>query len=180
MMMNSYLESQKEILESKGFVLIPGRKYYNLLLHFGASIEDLEKLESGFIHERLARDREAVMSFRQIAFHRLLLDKEDVSFGYPCCSYPSLCSSSVHSDSSTISSNGTDSAKAEDEEYIIDRQEQVPTKISCAHREAVSQIGKEEICDDSRASISFKRSGNREYSLPPVEYIESTVPEAMA
>ena len=61
--MELYLESQKEILKSRGFVLIPGLKYYDLLLHFGASIEDLEKLETGSIHQRLARDLEAAMSF---------------------------------------------------------------------------------------------------------------------
>ena len=167
--MELYLESQKEILKSRGFVLIPGLKYYDLLLHFGASIEDLEKLETGSIHQRLARDLEAAMSFRQIAGHRLLLDKEDNSSGFPLsqCPFPYSSSSLV----------GT---SEEQDECIIGRQQKACTKISCAHRQTLSQIAKEEICDDSGSNISIKRNGNRVTNFPPVEYIESTVSEAMA
>ena len=68
----------------------------------------------------------------------------------------------------------------EQDECIIGRQQKACTKISCAHRQTLSQIAKEEICDDSGSNISIKRTGNRVTNFPPVEYIESTVPEAMA
>ena len=48
-----------------------------LLLFFGASIEDILYLEEGKIHEELPRDPEPKMNHRRIAFHRLLIEPTD-------------------------------------------------------------------------------------------------------
>ena len=45
-----------------------------LLKGFGATEEDLERMESGIVHGEVPRDQQTVMSHRRIAFHRMLLD----------------------------------------------------------------------------------------------------------
>ena len=48
-----------------------------LMKSFGALEEDLSLVESGQVHERVPRDLQPVMSHRQIAFHRMLLDQSN-------------------------------------------------------------------------------------------------------
>jgi len=45
-----------------------------LLKQHGASEEDLSLMESGYIHKKVPQDLQPIMSHRQIAFHRMLLD----------------------------------------------------------------------------------------------------------
>ena len=75
--MDIILANFKRDLEDRGFVHIPGHQYYALLLHFGALPCDLQKIEDGCIHKHVGQDREEAMSFRQIAFHRVILTETD-------------------------------------------------------------------------------------------------------
>lgn len=131
-----HIQRLKETLERKGFVLVPGHEYKKLLVSFGATLEDLENIESGSIHACVAKDREETMNFRQIAFHRMILER-------PRCS-----------------------------SYV--------SNITTADCEAVTQINPKEIRSDSGAKVYFERSGTRKWSLPPLAYKQSTVPDAMA
>ena len=56
----------KQNLELHGFVLIPGKDMKKLLIHHGASEDDLAVLESGYIHKYLPIDQQPVM------YHRLV------------------------------------------------------------------------------------------------------------
>ena len=67
------LDRLKNILETKGFVLIPGKVMKKLLIQHGASEEDLAVLESGYIHKRLPVDQQPVM------YHRKVNEKHDYS-----------------------------------------------------------------------------------------------------
>ncbi len=69
----------KDNLEEKGFTHIPGHQFYALLIDFGASPADLDRLEEGSVHKHVMRDREESMSFRQISMHRVLLNEEIVA-----------------------------------------------------------------------------------------------------
>ena len=62
----SLLNEVKEILESKGFVLISGKNMKKLLVQQGATEEDMALLESGIIHKHLPRDQQPVMYHRQV------------------------------------------------------------------------------------------------------------------
>ena len=62
----SLLNEVKDILESKGFVLISGKNMKKLLVQQGASEEDMAVLESGNIHKHLPIDQQPVMSHRQV------------------------------------------------------------------------------------------------------------------
>ena len=54
--------------------------FRTLLLWQGAEQEDLDKMEAGSFHDAVAKDAEASMAFRQIAFHRMISGPEcDVS-----------------------------------------------------------------------------------------------------
>ena len=64
----------KATLEANSFVHIKGSTMKRMLKYFGASDEDLSLLESGYVHERVARDPHPVMSHRQNAIHRMLID----------------------------------------------------------------------------------------------------------
>jgi hypothetical protein len=119
----------KADLEKNGYVMIPGGNYRALLLHFGATSNDLDMLTSGSIHEQVEKDREPNMFFRQVAFHRTILQDDSVSL---------------------------------------------------ANCEAVTQICKEEICNDEGANVYFERSGTRKWSAPPKDYVDSTVSIAIA
>ena len=57
----------KEILESRGFVLISGRDMKKLLVQQGATEEDMAVLESGYIHKHLPLDQQPVMHHRQVS-----------------------------------------------------------------------------------------------------------------
>ena len=56
----------KNILEDKGYVLIPGRIMKELLTQFGATEEDFRVLESGHIHRYLPPDQQPVMRHRLV------------------------------------------------------------------------------------------------------------------
>ena len=64
-------------LASKHFSFIPGIEYRKLLSAFGATKEDLDAIESGAIHNEVAQDAEPSMRFRQVAFHRMLLEMQE-------------------------------------------------------------------------------------------------------
>lgn len=72
---NLLLERLKQQLEEKHFVWVPGEIYRALLVHFGASEDDLSMMESGIMHMQVQQDIEPTMHFRQIAFHRMLLEQ---------------------------------------------------------------------------------------------------------
>lgn len=61
-------------LEKSGFVLLSGDLMKQLLLFFGANIEDLNNLEAGKIHAELPPDPEPKMDHRRIAVHRILFE----------------------------------------------------------------------------------------------------------
>lgn len=61
-------------LEKSGFVLLSGDLMKQLLLFFGANIEDLNNLEAGEIHAELPPDPEPKMDHRRIAVHRILFE----------------------------------------------------------------------------------------------------------
>ena len=56
----------KNILEDKGYVLIPGRIMKELLTQYGATEEDFRVLESGHIHRYLPPDQQPVMRHRLV------------------------------------------------------------------------------------------------------------------
>ena len=60
------LDQLKSTLDKKGFVLIPGKLMKKLLIQHGASEEDLDILESGYIHKRLPVDQQPVMYHRKV------------------------------------------------------------------------------------------------------------------
>ena len=64
-------------MEDKGFVLVDAPLYKKLLLFYGAKKVDMDLLESGTIHAKVARDPIPVMEHRQIAFHRMLIEHKD-------------------------------------------------------------------------------------------------------
>lgn len=183
-----YLEYLKIQLEGKkSFVHIPGDKYRALLVHFGAAVEDLRTLESGRIHDQVLTDREKTMSFRQIAFHRVLLkeecaccdafknEKQETPFGR----VPSMGSLSDDTDSveeASLSSSPSTSPVS-NRRGLLSKQ---PSRLSVANCEAVTQISGNEICSKSGANVYFERSGTRKWNMPPEEYSASSIPMAMA
>ena len=50
--------------------------FRSLLVWQGAEQEDLDKMEDGTFHDAVAKDAEASMAFRQIAFHRMIFGTE--------------------------------------------------------------------------------------------------------
>jgi hypothetical protein len=70
----NYLYSLKKKLEEVRYIYINGDDYRNLLLHIGASIMDLDEIESGRIHDKVDMDVQPTMPFRQVAHHRVLFD----------------------------------------------------------------------------------------------------------
>ena len=64
----------REELEKSGFVFVNGTVYREFLLWKGATLDDLNSVETGKIHEDLNKDFEPNMDFRQVAFHRVLLN----------------------------------------------------------------------------------------------------------
>ena len=69
----------KMTLESNGFIHVPGKLYRSILLHYGALEGDLESASRGEFHDIVGRDTEDAMSFRQIAFHRMLWNQNTPS-----------------------------------------------------------------------------------------------------
>ena len=58
-------------------MLVDAPLYKKLLLFYGAKKVDMDLLESGTIHAKVARDPIPVMEHRQIAFHRMLIEHKD-------------------------------------------------------------------------------------------------------
>ena len=58
--------SIKKLLEDRGYVLIPGQIMKELLTQFGATEEDFQVLESGYIHRYLPLDQQPVMRHRLV------------------------------------------------------------------------------------------------------------------
>ena len=58
--------SIKKLLEDRGYVLIPGQIMKELLTRFGATEEDFQVLESGYIHRYLPLDQQPVMRHRLV------------------------------------------------------------------------------------------------------------------
>ena len=56
----------KKLLEDRGYVLIPGQIMKELLTQFGATEEDFQVLESGYIHRYLPLDQQPVMRHRLV------------------------------------------------------------------------------------------------------------------
>lgn len=68
------IEEIRSKLETVGYAWIDGHLYRDLLLWKGATLADLKAIEIGVIHNAIARDPEPTMHFRQVAFHRVILD----------------------------------------------------------------------------------------------------------
>ena len=62
-------------LEKYGYVYIPGKSMRSLMKSFGATEEDLARLESGNIHKDVPLDQQPVMKHRRTAIHRMLMDQ---------------------------------------------------------------------------------------------------------
>ena len=150
-----YLKELNSTLEYQGFVHVPGHRYFDLLIYFGATVADLIAMETGSVHQHVARDHEANMSFRQIAFHRILLHQLDSVETHPT-GQDNLFSDNPSSLSTT--------AALEDGHTKLSPHMQRGFKLSYANCEAVTQIPEKEICSDKGSKIYFKRSGTRKWS----------------
>lgn len=162
--MRDYLRHIKEELTKNHYVHIPGDKYRNILIYFGASIEDLNMLESGRIHDETERDTVSSMSFRQVAFHRLLIKKR--------------------SDRICFNTGAITFIKKINDKMFHKKKfrfsKMSKSKISLAGLQGVTQIQEKEICSDEGAKVFFKRSGTRKWNLPPVDYVNCSLPKAIA
>eukprot|EP00959_Pyramimonas_sp_CCMP1952_P096456 2016177-Pyramimonas_sp.AAC.1 len=154
--MDIILAKFKRNFEDKGFVHIPGHQYYALLLHFGALPRDLQKIEDGRIHKHVGQDREETMSFRQIAFHRVLLTEIE--------------------DEARVEADEEKAASLPIRGLIMKNRD-----LSLAGCESVTSLSDTEICSDAGAKVYFERSGPRRWNMPPFEYANSSlVPGAIA
>ena len=59
-------------LHRDAFVHIDSVTFRKLLMWQGATERDMNEAESGKMHAAVKKDKEAAMSFRQIAFHRMV------------------------------------------------------------------------------------------------------------
>lgn len=196
--MDSALQQIKDELDGKGWVHIHGHLYYMLLMHLGATYNDLQKIESGSIHKQLPKDREDTMAFRQISFHRVLLEEQDqmddevIEFvGLPE-QVSTLTQSITHNVS--ITSHDLTYISEDDESSLseLSDDERVPapglrrslcrsnSSVSLAGCESVTNITGKEICSDDGAKVYFERSGLRKWNPPPTDFIDSSVPQAIA
>ena len=66
----------RRTLQRDAFVYIDSVTFRSLLVWQGAEQEDLDKMEDGSFHDAVAKDAEASMAFRQIAFHRMISGPE--------------------------------------------------------------------------------------------------------
>ena len=160
------LDKVKKQFEEEGFVHIPGHRFMQFLIFFGASIDDLYEIEEGEIHDEVSLDREPTMKFRQVCFHRVLLEDKDDEVDL----VDSLPAHPRHhrrrSSLMGLISSGMRRFKK--------------SLIAPADCESVTSLSKEEICSDQGAKVFFQRSGARTWSLPPNSYSLSSVPGAYA
>jgi len=158
---NGSLETSKlkHEMEDKGFVLVDAPLYKKLLLFYGAKKVDMDLLESGTIHAKVARDPIPVMEHRQIAFHRMLIE---------------------HNDDHDLD---TRKSLAYPEVPCIPGSPCFNSKTAPTRTRGVLQLQAKEIASSANegSKLNFKRSGTRRWCLPPKEYAaESSVPQAMA
>ena len=66
----------RRTLQRDAFVYVDSVTLRSLLVWQGAEQEDLDKMEDGTFHDAVAKDAEASMAFRQIAFHRMISGPE--------------------------------------------------------------------------------------------------------
>ena len=66
----------RRTLQRDAFVYVDSVTFRSLLVWQGAEQEDLDKMEAGTFHEAGAKDAEASLTFRQIAFHRMISGPE--------------------------------------------------------------------------------------------------------
>ena len=66
----------RRTLQRDAFVYVDSVTFRSLLVWQGAEQEDLDKMEDGTFHDAVAKDAEASMAFRQIAFHRMIFGTE--------------------------------------------------------------------------------------------------------
>jgi len=156
-----YLQKTKDELRKNSFALIPGEKYYNLLVFFGALPEDLQKISNGEIHRKVEKDQIEAMSFRQLAGHRVLLEKNLDVYQRVSDDYDRVW---VGSSSVFTKKNW----KFQDKSKII------PAGV-----QACLRISEDEVASTT-STIAFKRSGTRKMNMPPKTYVNSSIPTAMA
>ena len=142
-------------MEKSGFVHVPGPLMKKLLFFYGASWKDLHSLEAGYVHAMVPRDPEPVMEYRQVAFHRILIEPKD---------------------------RVTIKDKENKRNHCCDVGSSESFNFVPAMTQAVTQIPQKEIASTSEegSKLHFKRSGTRYWPLPPASYAaESSVPGAM-
>lgn len=84
------LSRMKKSLETIGYICIPGHWYRSFLVYFGASYQDLSRATRGEFHDLVERDIEDAMSFRQIAFHRMVWNQAQKDLVGPNSSVSSI------------------------------------------------------------------------------------------
>ena len=169
---NFLLNKCKDDLEEKGFTHISGHEFHALLINFGAAPADLDRLEKGNIHKHVMRDGEESMSFRQISFHRVLLneieaevEEEKKEDGAKSSSVPGL------TDTDHLYHHTVDKLRLSN--HSLKRS---GSMLSLARSESVTNLSDLEIYSETGG---VERSGIRKWNLPPFEYVESTVPGAI-
>ncbi len=179
--MNFLLNKYLDDLEEKGFTHIPGHQFYELLIHFGAAPADLDRLEEGNVHKHVMRDREESMSFRQVSFHRVLLNEivaEEEEDDVESSSVPGLTDEDTVLDDarSSIGLGLSGNSLSSCSQTTLPTRRR-PSFLTLARAESVTNLSSKEIVSETGG---VKRSGIRKWNLPPFEYVESTVPEAIA
>ena len=180
--MNFLLNKYKDDLEEKGFIHIPGHQFYAILIDFGAAPADLDRLEEGNVHKHVMRDREESMSFRQVSFHRVLLNEivaEEEEDDVKSSSVPAGLIDTDDDASSIglglgLSGNSLSSSQTQ---TPLPARRRPSLALALARAESVTNLSTKEIVSETGG---VKRSGIRNWNLPPFEYVESTVPEAIA
>ena len=199
--MKVLLEDFKHLLEEAGYVYIEGHYMFGMLLYFGAQVQDLQALQDGTIHEHVGVDREPTMKFWQIAFHRVLLEKDgELTCGKKTPQFEfgdfldfkgrqsSLAKSQSSASLASIIEDANIGCDLSDSESSNEDKGGIPCRglqrsnssVSLASCESVTNLSAKEICSDEGANVYFERSGKREWNLPPLDYIGSSVPEALA
>ena len=178
--MNFLLNKYLDDLEEKGFTHIPGHQFYEFLIDFGAAPADLDRLEEGNVHKHVMRDREESMSFRQVSFHRVLLNEivaEEEEDDVESSSVPGLTDEDTVLDDarSSIGLGLSGNSLSSSQTTLPTRRR--PSFLTLARAESVTNLSTKEIVSETGG---VKRSGIRKWNLPPFEYVESTVPEAIA
>eukprot|EP00984_Skeletonema_dohrnii_P028600 scaffold18653_cov142-Skeletonema_dohrnii-CCMP3373.AAC.2 len=155
-------------------------------------------MEEGRIHKNVEPDREETMSFRQVAFHRVLMSQTEAqeadtneTLNDPIGlsidvrdgdinmrqSFTAMNLSS-HSLASIFESDSEEDEESEEDASVTGRT--VVSRFSLARCESVTSLSDTEICSDAGAKVYFERSGPRRWNMPPFQYANSSMPEAIA